>query len=57
MTSKKLYKFVSENFTVQAIISKKTDLCLPLPQRFQKKKTFANKSINMKKFLNTSTDN
>ena len=50
-----MWRFVNENLTVQAIISQKTkkskknpDLCLPLPQIFQK--IFAHKS----KFLNKS---
>ena len=30
-------RFGNENSTVQVIISKKTDLCLPLPQKFAHK--------------------
>ena len=51
MTSKKHGGFVNENLTVQAIIFlKKTNLCLPLPQRFQK--TFAHKNKHPKTYLN-----
>ena len=32
-----MWRFVNKNLTVQAIISeKKTDMCIPLPQKFQK---------------------
>ena len=43
MTSKKLGGFVNETYTVNKLLFlKKTDLCLPLPQIFEK--TFSHES-------------